>query len=355
MKGQDLAANSAKHVAARIWGNQYTRFVLFGFVLSLLPLLVSGGFLRSSWIGIIGGACIFAIAAQGFNILLGYSGLVSLGTSGFMGLGAYISAYVTTDLGLPWEAGIIAAIAIPVVLGLFIGLATLRLGGMYLAIITLCVSEVLKKTFEEFDSITGGFSGKKADFPTLFFGAFKLTQGQTYVLLVVVMVAVMILTTNMMSGQLGRALNSMRGSQVAAQAIGISLLKYRIIAFALATGYASLAGALYVHFIKFAYPITWNLPLSLSILAMIVIGGMRSINGVFFGSIVVYALPDLLYKHIPVVGGISGFSFVVAGLLSILVIRYYPGGLAQIGKAISGLIVENANRRKGARDAKAEP
>ena len=92
-----------KNIFKKIWLNHYFRFILFGLALSTLPTLVSAGVLKTSMMGIIGGALIFAMAALGLNLLLGYSGLISLGTAGFMGLGAYISAYVTVDLQLPWE------------------------------------------------------------------------------------------------------------------------------------------------------------------------------------------------------------------------------------------------------------
>ena len=115
---------------------------------------------------------------------------------------------------------------------------------------------------------------KKADYPTLF-GVIRLDQPGTYIVLAVVLVLLMMLTWNLVHGQMGRARHAMRGSQVAAQAMGISLLKYRLVAFALATVYASLAGAMYVHFINFVYPSTWILPISLNILAMIVIGGTQ--------------------------------------------------------------------------------
>lgn len=87
--------------------NPYLQYIIFGIIISLLPVLVNAGILKTSWVGIIGGTIIYAIAALGLNLLLGYSGLISLGTAGFMGLGAYISAYLTGDLGLPWEVGIL--------------------------------------------------------------------------------------------------------------------------------------------------------------------------------------------------------------------------------------------------------
>lgn len=325
--------------------NSYLRFILFGIVVSLLPVLVNAGLIKTSWIGILGGTIIYTIVALGLNILLGYSGLISLGTAGFMGLGAYISAYVTEDMGMPWECGILAAIIIPVIFGILIGLASLRMEGLYLGIVTLCVSEVLRKTFDELEPVTGGFSGKGADFPTLL-GLFELNQKQTYVLLVVIMVLLMMLTYNLTNGQLGRAMHAMRGSQVAAQAMGVSLLKYRLIAFALATAYASLAGALYVHFIKFVYPSTWTLPVSLNIMAIIVIGGLRSIYGTFIGAIIVYALPDLLLKNIPIIGDINGLPYVFSGVLIILVILFYPGGVVNIFNDIKKLFTKG-NKKRG--------
>lgn len=323
-------------IITKITKNTYLRFVLFGLILSLLPVLTGGGILKTSWLGIIGGTIIYTIAALGLNLLLGYSGLISLGTAGFMGLGAYISAYVTGNLGLPWEIGILAAVIIPVIIGILIGLASLRMEGLYLGIVTLCVSEVLRKTFDELEPLTGGFSGKSAEYPTLL-GMFKLNQSTTFILLCVILVLMMILTYHLANGQLGRALNAMRGSNVAAQAMGVSLLKYRLIAFALATGYASLAGALYAHFIKFVYPSTWNLPLSLVILAIIVIGGLRSIYGTFIGAIIVYALPDLVLKRIPVIGDINGLSYVFSGILIILVVLFYPGGCVNVFNDIKRL------------------
>lgn len=334
-----------KNIFKKIWLNHYFRFILFGLALSTLPALVSAGVLKTSMMGIIGGALIFAMAALGLNLLLGYSGLISLGTAGFMGLGAYISAYVTVDIQLPWEFGIILAIAVPAIFGVLIGLASLRMSGLYLGIVTLCVSEILRKTFDELVPITGGFAGKKADYPTLF-GVIALDQPGTYIVLAVVLVLLMMLTWNLVHGQMGRALHAMRGSQVAAQAMGISLLKYRLVAFSLATVYASLAGAMYVHFINFVYPSTWILPISLNILAMIVIGGLRSIYGTVLGAMIVYSLPDVLLKRIPVVGNINGFSYVVSGVLIILVIMFYPGGIVRIFGDIKKLFYKLTGKKE---------
>jgi branched-chain amino acid transport system permease protein len=283
-----------------------------------------------SYITTLGGAFIFAIAALGLNILLGYSGLISLGTSGFMGLAAYLSAYATIDLNLPFEVAIFLAILIPTLIGVLVGLVSLKIEGIYLAIATLAVSEVMRKTFEEFDFFTNGFSGKTANYPTLF-GVFTLDRTTMYYFIVFVLILVMILTYNMVNGRLGRALNAMRGSEAASQAMGVNLLNHRLIAFALATIYASIAGVLYVHFIKYSYPSIWSLKLSLDFLAMIIIGGLRSIYGTLLGAVIVFAVPDLFLKQLPY---FNQLSYILNGILIILVIIFYPHGLIYAGHDI---------------------
>jgi branched-chain amino acid transport system permease protein len=319
-------------------------FVLFGLLLATIPLLAEyTSLIKSSTIITIGGTLIFAIAALGLNILLGYSGLISLGTAGFMGLSAYLSAYLTVDLSLPFEISLIIAVLIPTILGVLVGLISLKIEGMYLAIATLAVSEILRKTFEEFEFITNGFSGKTARFPLLL-GTFQLDRASTYYLIVVVLVIAMLLTYNMMNGQVGRAFNAMRGSESAASAMGVYSLKYRLIAFALATILASLAGVMYVHFIRFAYPSTWNLKLSLDFLAMIVIGGLRSIYGTVLGAFIVFAIPDLFLKQIPF---FNQLSYVLNGVLIIVVIMFYPNGLINIGYDLKKIWLKI---RKGVQD-----
>lgn len=318
----------------KITKNAQLQFILFGIVLGLVPMLAKMGILKTSHITIIGGTLIYAIAALGLNILLGYSGLISLGTAGFMGLASYISAYITIDLNLPFEVAILAAIIVPMIIGILVGLVSLKIEGLYLAIATLAVSEILRKTFEEFDVFTNGFSGKPASFPLLF-GSIQLDRTTTYYLIVFVLTIIMLITYNMINGQMGRALNAMRGSEPAAQAMGVNLLKYRLVAFALATIYASVAGVLYVHFIRFSYPSIWSLKLSLDFLAMIIIGGLRSIYGTVLGAFIVFAVPDLFLKQIPY---FDQLSYVFNGVLIILVIMFYPNGLIYVGHDIKGWI-----------------
>jgi len=318
-----------KTYLAKIRKHPYTPYIVLGLVLATIPSLVYFDVLKSSYVTMIGVVMIYTIVSLGLNLLLGWSGLISLGTAGFMGVAAYISAYLTVNMKIPFELSMIVSITVPVLIGVLVGLISLRIEGIYLAIATLAVSEIFRKTFAEFEFITNGFSGKSASYPKLL-GFIKLDTGMTYMMLVVFLVVIMILIHNVVNSHVGRALNTMRGSEAAAQAMGINLLKYRLMAFALATGLTSIAGVLYVHFIKYVEPSKWNLWLSLNILASIIIGGVRSIMGTFIGSLMVFAVPDLVLKQIPYFGKIPNFAYIVNGLLIIIVIMFYPSGLIKI-------------------------
>jgi len=232
------------------------------------------------------------------------------------------------ELSLPFLVGIVISIIVPTVAGVLVGLVSLRVSGMYLAIATLAVAEVLRIVFVQFSEFTGGFQGRRTDFPVIFGQA--LSREATFTFLVIVLVILLILTDNFIHSPVGRALLTMRASEPAAQAMGINLLKYKLMAFAIATAYAAIGGVLYAHFINFTTPQVWNLLLSLQILAVIVIGGMKTITGPIIGSIIVFGVPQLVLVNLPVIGDINGLAFIFNGLLIIVVIMFYPSGLVHI-------------------------
>lgn len=328
----------------RVYKNAHFRYVLFGLFVCLVPLLATLGVIPNSFITLFGGVIIYTVVGLGLNLLLGYSGLISLGTAGFMGLGAYVSGYLSANLELPFIVALIVGVVVAAVIGVLVGFVSLRVAGTYLGIATLCVSEILRKTYEELDWFTGGLSGLNGNYPNLF--GTRLGRSGTYILLAVVMVLIMMLTHNLVNGQVGRALHAMRGSEVCAQAMGISLLKYRLMIFSVATAYAALGGVLYMHFIKFSYPPVWVLMLSLQVLAAIVIGGLRSIYGTFFGALIVFAIPDLVLKRIPVIGEIDGLSYVFSGVLIILVIMLYPAGVKGLREDFLKLIDRSKQKKQ---------
>ncbi len=325
-------------------GNPIRNYILFGIVLLLLPILVEIGIVQYSHITIFASILIYAIVSLGLNLLVGYSGLVSLGTAGFMGLGTYLAAYFTADLKLPFEISLIISVAIPMIIGVITGLISLRIEGYYLAIATLAISEILRKVFVELDFVTNGFSGKSANYPKLL-GFFQLDRNLTYVLVVIFLVLIMIITHNFVNSYTGRALSTMRGSEAAAQAMGINIYRYRLLAFAVAVGFAALGGVLYMHFIKYTYPNTWTLAFSLNILAVIIIGGVRSIPGTIVGSFIVFGVPDLILKKLPVIGQIDGMAYIFNGVLIIVIILFYPMGLVHLWSDVKRKLM--TKKRKG--------
>ncbi len=294
----------ASTAAVGLARNAHVQFVAFGLVLLILPPLASSGIMMTSTLSTLGFTLIFAIVAMGLNLLLGYSGLISLGTAGFMGLGAYLASYVQDDLGLGFWLALLAALVIPTLIGVLVGVVSLRVRSIYLAIATLFISEILLKTFEQAEWFTHGTAGKQSHYPVIL--GVQADRAIVFGVIVAALVLVMMLTHNIVHGQLGRALHAMRASEVAAQAMGVNVLKYKLFAFAVATMYAGLAGALYLFFLKSSYPSTWNLFLSLNVIAMVVVGGLRSIYGTVAGAFVIFAVPELVLKQLPVIGDVAG-------------------------------------------------
>ena len=313
------------------FSSKYITYIVIGLVLASVPLLSQIGIMEGATVLIFGWIIFYAIAALGLNVLLGYSGLVSLGTAGFMGFAAYFSTHLTVELGFSFWISLPIIIIGLTIVGLLVGLVSLRLAGMYLAIATLAVAEVFRRILIDI----WGFVAYHPQHPDVFVRF--LNRDETYWLLVIFLVLLMILTHNFVHSPVGRAFLTMRVSEAAAQAMGINLLKYKLMAFGIATAYASLAGMLYAHFLRAIDPNPWTLLLSLQIVAVIVIGGLKTITGPIIGSFIVFGVPQLILSRLPVIGDIPGLALIFNGILIIVVILFYPQGLVYIGHDIKRL------------------
>jgi len=325
----------------------YSDYIVFGLILALAPLLVSIGVLPFAYLTIIGMVIIYSIVTLGLNLLMGYSGLVSLGTAGFMGVGAYMTAFFTQDIGMGFLPSVVLTVIVTSLMGIIVGLVSLRVQGFFLAMATLAIAEILRTVFIEFRSFTGSFVGRRAGFPTIL--GFTLDRDQTFILLVVFLVLAMFITRSLATSATGRALSAMStvsGSEPAASAMGINIFKYKLIAFAVSTGFAGLGGALYMHFIRFTFPNTWMFTLSLMFVAAVVIGGARSVAGTIVGAFVVFGAPDLILANLPVIGDINGMPFVFTGVMIIVVVLYYPAGLVYVWQDIKKFVRKRRERSK---------
>lgn len=322
------------------------QILLLGAALLLVAVLPHLGVIRFSTMSVFAYTAIYTVVALGMNILLGFSGLISLGTAGFIGAGA-LGMGVFLRMGLPVELSAILVLAISGSLGALIGLFSLKVESIYLAIATLFVGEILRQIYTSVPLFGGEFISIGA---VKLFGFLELNQilqpqrSILYAVLVVMLVIAMILMHNLVKSRTGRALMSMSRSEHAAQAMGVSLLKYRLTAFVTATLYATGGGILYAIYFQNAPTRAWTLNISLLIIAMVVVGGFKSIMGTFLGAIIIYALPNLLLKDL-----LGDISYVFSGGLIIVVILFYPRGFVFVGHDLRALISNVRSRmRKGA-------
>lgn len=301
-------------------------FVLFGILMVLVGYLSGAKILPYSLQSGLATTFSYSIAAVGFCLLMGYSGLASLGTGGFIGIGCYSIYYIMGESGLSFGVAVLVALAVAVVIGLIVGFISLRIEGIYLVILTLGLSEILRNLFVAIqDSIY--LSGVKI------FGMSIPRTASIYVV-TVLLVIIMIITHNIIVSPTGRAMLAMKNSTAAAQAMGISLMKYRLLAFVICTIYAVLAGLMLMITVRSAMASDGNgfyaLITSLNILAAVIIGGFRSIWGSVFGCFVMYGLQTIFLSRIPFLQENPEFITFVSGILVILVVMFYPGGLAQL-------------------------
>lgn len=312
--------------------NTLIKFVLLGAILMIVQVLNIVDVATINFTRSVGFFMIASVMVLGFYVLLGYAGLASLGTAGFVGLGTYVTGYFLKYLHFPTLAVLAIVILIGILLGLVVGFISLRVEGMYLAIVTLGLSEILIVIFKNWMSFTEGVSGFQlyTTTPTLLFGLIRLTRENVFFLIAIIFILLLILTYNLIKSPVGRAMLAMKNSESAAQSMGVSLLKYRLLAFVIATVYAMIAGFLYMLYYKYSAPAIWNLNLSLNVLAAVVIGGTQSIWGILLGTFVILSLNDAVFSQIPFFQQNPGIIIFINGLLMILVVMYYPGGISQL-------------------------
>jgi branched-chain amino acid transport system permease protein len=325
--------------------NKPLLYILVGLMVAMIPLFVE---MERSTLTMLNLIVIYAIVAIGFNILLGYAGQISLGHAAFMGLGAYLSAYFTSITELPFLLSLVLSGVIPMFVGLILGLVALRLEGHYLAIATLGFGVALQQIFKEWIGFTNGFSGTRAAMPEIF--GFVLKEREHFFFFAVIICILLILFAhNLLTSKTGRALIAMRDSESAAQAMGISLFKHKLIAFALSAFYAGIGGALYVHLIRFTEPNQWGIDLSLNLLAMVVIGGLASIPGSVLGAAFIVFIPEFV-KDIEWLQNIKNVASIFTGMALVLVIMFFPYGLARIGGQLKAFFLKRNKQPKVAKE-----
>ena len=264
---------------------------------------------------------ISTMVTVGLCLLMGYTGQVSLGQAAFYGLGAYFSAVLSKTYSVnPWLAMLIAAIAT----GAFayvIGYPILRLRGNYLAMATLGLGLIMWILFGQLSQFTGGPDGM-AGIPYLSIGGFVFdTSFKRYFLVWSFCLAILFISQNIVRSRSGRALRAIHGSEAAAESIGINVARFKVKIFVLSAVYASLAGSLFVHHLRFVSPQSFDFLASVKFVVMAVIGGLASIWGAIFGAGTTRILSDELLL------GFGEWDVVVYGAILVIVMIFMPEGL----------------------------
>lgn len=321
--GQDLAIVRTKTQWA----------LLIGF---LVVLFVSPLYLSNYWMGVFNFIGITLIAAMGLNILIGYCGQLSIGHAGFIAVGAYTSAILTTRFELPFLVGLISAGVMAGVIGIIFGLPSIRVKGFYLAISTIAAQFIIMWVINQW-GWTGGQLGKTVPFASI--GGFVFRSGQSqFYLIIGITVLCVFFVKNLTRTKVGRAFIAVRDNDLAAEVMGINLTYYKLLAFFIGCFFAGIAGCLFAHWNVQLTPEQFSFRDSILYVGIIIIGGLGTNIGPVLGVLFIRLLQQFLTINIvPFLentltmfpsGFASGVTPMMFGLVIVLFLILEPRGLA---------------------------
>jgi branched-chain amino acid transport system permease protein len=305
-------------------------------LLALFPLCV-----KNYYIYLANYMAINIIIVLGLNLLVGFTGQISLGHAGFVAIGAYGTITLMTRLHLPFLPALLIAALVAALFGFLLGLPALRLEGPYLSIATLGFGLTITQIIGRMD-LFGGREGLHA--PALTVGPWHLdTDLEFYYLLIPVTVLLALAARNLTKTRVGRAFVAIRDADIAAATMGVNLLYYKTLAFSVSAFYAGIGGGMYAFVLRFVEPEIFTLMMSIMFLAMVVVGGLGSIMGAIAGAALLSWL-DLQLRNIldiPYLGewltalsqnyfsitGVSNIQFIVFGLIMIAIMLFEPLGI----------------------------
>ena len=272
-------------------------------------------------------AAIYVILAIGLDLVVGYTGIASLGQSAFALIGAYTAALISTRLGAGGWLDLLAATAAGGVSAAAVGLPVLRLRGDYLALMTLGFVVLLSNAANNMTRVTGGALGIAGIRP-FSMGAYEFVRTQPYALLAAfVAVCVYVFARRLARSPFGRVLTSIRDDEVAAMALGKATWIFKMKVFVIAGCFSGLGGGIYAHYISYVDPQTFGLNESLALLLMVIFGGMGTVTGAALGASVLIALPESL-RFLSMPPAISAhLRLLVYGVLLVLLTILRPQGM----------------------------
>jgi len=301
----------------------------FWFGLLIVVALIAPLALDNFYLGEMSLVMIYAIAGIGLMLLVGYTGLVSLGHAAFLAIGAYTHAILLAH-GLPFPAALLIASLFSAFIGAIVGLPAMRMTGIYLAIATLAFAIIVEHGIAHMTFLTGGFRGMVVPRPELF-GYDVGSPVAFYFVCLLVLFASLFIALNLLRSATGRAMIGIRDSEISAQSMGIDVARTKSLAFAVSAGFTGLAGGLFGHKLGYLSPDAFSLLLSIQLLLMVVVGGLGSLHGVIFGAIFIGILPQgiaMMRDSLPpAVAQIAGLEPGLFGLILVLFLIFEPLGI----------------------------
>lgn len=297
-------------------------------------------FLSEYQLSILNEMCIAVIGAIGLNLLIGFTGQISLGHAAFLAIGAYSTALLTGQFQVPFLISLPLSGFIAAILGMIVGIPALRLKGLYLALGTLAFGFIVEYVLFHWD-VTKGDLGMSVKHIQL--GSYTIkTEAQYFYFLSVISALCVLCSKNIIRSKIGRSFKAIRDRDIAAEAMGIPLAKYKIMAFGLSSFYAGLAGCLFAHYQRWIVPGSFDISVSIAFIAMIVLGGMGTILGSVLGAVFITGIPHLIVyvtdslkdTYPSLTGLIVDFKLGIFSLIVVLALLFEPYGLVGIYKRV---------------------
>ena len=301
----------------KIYHLKYVTLIIAVGIAFALPLFIS-----DYWQYVLTVAFFYAIMAASWNLLAGYTGQFSLAHHTFGMLGAYVSSLLMVKAAAPFWLSVPAAISFTILLSLLLGVVCLRVHGLYLALITWAFAEVIRNYLRMHYAFTGGDRG--LDSPLLF-GTLQPTP-YYYFFLGLTLFCIALIAV-LMRSRIGYYLRAIRDDSIAARSMGVNIVRYKVLAFIVASGIAGLAGAFYGHSIGLISPVLGDFNEMAMIIIFVVIGGMRTQSGPVVGAITVRITMELLREQ-------SEIRIIILSALVIIIMRFFNGGLMEFARRI---------------------
>jgi branched-chain amino acid transport system permease protein len=279
---------------------------------------------------------IFVIASIGLDLLFGYSGQISIGQAAFYAVGAYTSAILTTKLGVSVWLGMLAGGVLATIFAALIALPICKLVHMFLALVTIGIGELTHQAIINLPDLTGSFTGVRA-IPMPRIGEYVFNVSSYYYIVLAVVVLSLVVKQRIVDSRIGRAFIAIRENTDAANAMGINVRYYKVVAFACSAAFTGIAGALYAHYIGFISPESFTLDQSVLFLTAVLCGGMGTFVGPIIGAVVI----TVINEAIQVLGS---YQMLVYGIFIVVAVIYVPEGLVGIVKLIQRHLLKAVNR-----------